>query len=224
MCVRSRPSAFPRPFILRGTAESIRGLSRTFIGTLRVGAGGNLSPKGAIGWLVLCCTTVGFAGATFVFLEVQILQAYPFYNGVSGNEPLFPGITYTVGMEIFAILAFIGVLSWSYFRAPGGWTRRLEQATGDTLLIFGILIASIVYVETRLLWGEIAPGIHLWQGLPGGGGYPWGTEQVAYNTCLIASSVLGDCAFLNYNELFWLAVLCTIVGFVMKYSFSNDTT
>ena len=180
--------------------------------------------KGAAGWLGLCCTIVGFVGATSVFLVVQVLQSYPFYSGAAGNESLFPGVTYTVSLEIFAILAFIGVLTWSYSRTVGGRRRRLEKAVGNALLILGLLVALIVYVETRLLWGEIIPGVHLWQGLPGGGGYPWGTEQVAYNTCFVASAVSGDCAFLNYNELFWLAVLCAIIGFITRYSFSDDPT
>ena len=115
------------------------------------------------------------------------------------------------------------MLSWSYSRAEGKRGTRLEKAVADTLLIFGILVAGIVYVETRLLWGEIIPGIHLWQGLPGGGGYPWGTEQVAYNTCFIASTVSGDCTFLNYNELFWIAVSCAIVGFIVKYAVSSGS-
>jgi hypothetical protein len=90
-------------------------------------------------------------------------------------------------------------------------------------LIFGILVAVIVYVETRVLWGEIIPGIHVWQGLQGGGGYPWGTEQVAYNTCFIESPVRGDCTFLNYNELFWLAISSAVVGFVLRYGLSNGS-
>jgi len=153
-----------------------------------------------------------------VFLRVQVLQAYPFYNGVFGNEQLFPGVTYTVGLEIFALLAFTGVFAWFYSRTEGGRRQRLGEGAGSTLLVFGILVAGIVYVETCLLWGNVVPGIHVWSGLPGGGGYPWGSEQVAYNTCFIASAVSGDCTFFNYDELFWLAVACIIAGFVMRYS------
>ena len=170
----------------------------------------------------LCCTIIGFAVAIFAFVQVQVLQAYPFYEGVYGNELLLPGITYTVGLEIFALLAFAGLLLWSYSRAEGGRGRRLGKAFGNSLLFFGILVALIVYAETHLLWGEIIPGVHVWQGLQGGGGYPWGTEQVAYNTCFISSAVPGDCTFLNYDDLFWLAIICAIVGFIMRYSLSND--
>ena len=183
-----------------------------------------MSPKGKTGWLGLCFTFAGFAGAIFVFLEVQVLQSYPFHAGASGDEPLFPGITYTVGLEGFAILAFFGTLAWSYSRAEGGRTTRLEKATGDTLLVFGILVALIVYVETRILWGEVLPGVHVWQGLLGGGGYPWGAEQVAYNTCFVSSAVLGDCVFLNYDELFWMATTCAIAGFILRYSLSDGPT
>ena len=156
-----------------------------------------------------------------MFVRVQVLQSFPFYNGVFGNEPLFAGITYTVSLEVFALLAFIGVLTWSYSRAEGGRMRRLGKAAGDCLLVFGILAALLVYVETRLLWGEVFPGVHLWGGLPGGGGYPWGAEQVAYNTCFIQSAIRGDCAFFNYDELFWLGAAFAIAGFIMRYSFSN---
>lgn len=190
---------------------------------MKDGHGSGLASRSLSCWFGLCTTVAGFAGAIFLFLRVQVLQAYPFYSGVFGTESLFPGITYTVGLEILALLAFFGEISWSYSRARGGRGSRLGKAVGNTLLVFGILVAGIVYVETRLLWGEIVPGIHVWPGLPAGGGYPWGTEQVAYNTCFISSAVRGDCTFLNYNDLFWLAVACAIGGFVMRNSFSDSS-
>lgn len=172
--------------------------------------------KSLTAWLELGTTIAGLGGAIFVFVKVQVLQAYPFYHGDFGNEPLFLGVTYTVGLEIFSLVAFAGLFSWAFSHAEGGRNDRLVKASGSALLLFGTLVATIVYVETRLLWGEVLPGVRVWQGLPGGGGYPWGSEQVAYNTCLIASSVQGNCEFLNYNELLWLAVLCGIIGFVLR--------
>ena len=160
---------------------------------------------------------MGFAGAIFVFVRVQVLQSYPFYHGVYGNAPLFLGITQTVGLEVFSLLALVGLLAWTFSNTEGRRSERLVKAAGNAMMVFGVLIASIVYVETRLLWGELVPGLHVWQGLPGGGGYPWGTEQVAYNTCFIASSVQGDCSFLNYNELFWIALSCAVIGFVLTH-------
>ena len=173
--------------------------------------------RNLIGRLGLGGSIVGFAGAVFVFARVQVLQAYPFHDGVYGNQALLFGVTYTAGLEIFSCLALIGLFSRTYARAAGGPRERLIEALGFTLLVSGILAASVVYVETSLLWGNLAPGIHLWGGLSGGGGYPWGTERVAYNTCFISSKVQGDCTFLNYNELFWLALLCALLGFVLMY-------
>ena len=180
--------------------------------------------KGLISGLELGIAVAGFAGATFVFVRVQVLQSYPFYNGVYGNASLFPGVTYTIGLEIFALVALVGVFSWSYSHIGGKRRNRSVKAAGDTMLAFGALVAGIIYVETRLLWGELIPGVHVWQGLPGGGGYPWGSEQVAYNTCFIASNVQGDCAFLNYNELFLLALSLAILGFVLRHMSSNAPT
>jgi len=158
-----------------------------------------------------------------VFVMVQVLQAYPFHNGVFGDAPFFLGVTYTVSLEIFALLAALGVVLWAYTRASGDWQTRLLGAVGEASLIFGALVAGVVYVETRLLWGEILPGIHVWQGLPGGGGYPWGTEQVAYNTCFVPSVVRGDCEFLNYNELMIIALFFAMVGFVLWYKIPEES-
>lgn len=174
-------------------------------------------PRNLIGWLGLGTSIVGFAGTIFVFVRVQVLQAYPFYDGVYGNSTLTFGITYTIGLEIFSCLALIGVFSLAYSQAEGGREERLRAAVGRTLVVFGILVAVVVYVETQLLWGELAPGIKVWGGLFGGGGYPWGTEQVAYNTCFVPSTVRGDCAFLNYNELFWFSILSALAGFVLGH-------
>ena len=174
-------------------------------------------PRNLVGWLGLGTCFLGFAVSVFVFVRVQVLQAYPFYEGVYGNEPLLPGITYTIGLEIFSSIALIGLFVWAYSQAEGEREERLRAAVGRTLLVFGVLVALVVYVETQLLWGQLVPGIHVWGGLPGGGGYPWGTEQVAYNTCFVSSAVKWDCTFINYNDLFWFAFLCAVVGYVLEF-------
>jgi len=183
----------------------------------RIGCGLGLTPKSIVQYLGLCAIVLGFSGGVIVFLRVQVLQSYPFYRGVFGDEPFFLGLTYTISLEIFALIAALGVLLWTHTRAAGDWRERLLKATGKTLLVFGALVSGVVYVETRFLWGEILPGIRVWQGLPGGGGYPWGTERVAYNTCFIPSLVRGDCEFLNYNELLLIALACALVGFIVSY-------
>jgi hypothetical protein len=164
----------------------------------------------------LAITLAGFLGAAYVFARVQVLQSYPFYNGVFGNEQLAFGITYTEALELFAAMAGTGLFARTYLRTSGTRKTRALKALGGTILAVGLIIAPLVYVETRLLWGEILPGVHIWQGFPGGGGYPWGGEQVAYNTCLVQSGTAGDCLFLNYDELFWLAVFAVVIGYVLK--------
>ena len=158
-----------------------------------------------------------------MFVRVQILQSYPFHSGVFGNEPFFLGLTYTAAFEVFAVLATLGVFLWAYSRTPGERGARLRKALGETSLVSGVIVAGVVYVETRLLWGEVLPGVHVWPGLAGGGGYPWGTERVAYNTCFIPSAVRGDCEFLNYNELLLIGLVCALAGFMLWYGNPEET-
>jgi hypothetical protein len=186
----------------------------------RIGRG-RLTSKNLAKYLGALGAVLGFAGGIFVFVKVQILQSYPFYRGVFGDEPFLFGLTYTVALEVFGAVAVSGVFLWSYSKYVGSNQKRLVRAAAKTSLFFGVVVAAVVYVETRVLWGEILPGIHIWSGLPGGGGYPWGTEQVASNTCFISSPIRGDCSFLNYNELLLIALLAGLVGFLVLYSGSS---
>ena len=171
--------------------------------------------KGGASRIGLAIALLASTGAAFVFVQVQVLTSYPFYSGVFGTQPLFLGVTYTASLEIFVVLAGVGLFIRTYSKSTGSTNSRVIRAAGSTLMIMGVVIATIVYVETRLLWGEILPGVHLWQGLPGGGGYPWGAEQVAFNTCFVPSSIAGDCTFLNYDELFWLAAVSAVIGYIV---------
>jgi len=150
-------------------------------------------------------------------VQVQVLTSYPFYRGVFGTQTLFSGVTYTDSLEAFVTLAGAGLFIRTYSKSTGTTNSRIIRAAGNTLMTIGMIIAAVAYVETQLVWGEILPGVHLWQGLPGGGGYPWGAEQVASNTCLVPSSIVGDCTFLNYDELFWLAVGSAIAGYIAMH-------
>jgi hypothetical protein len=166
----------------------------------------------------LAITVLGFTGAACVYVRVQVMQSYPFYRGVFGSEYLLPGLTYTVALEMFGVIAAAGLFTNKYASSAGTKRTRITRAIGSVLLILGVLVAAIVYAETCLVWGEVLPGVHLWQGLPGGGGYPWGYERVAYNTCLIPGGKTVNCEFLNYDELFWIALLSALVGYVMRNS------
>ena len=184
---------------------------------------GYLATKHHIAMISLAIAIIGLVGAGLVFIEVQVLQSYPFHSGVYGNQYLFPDVTYTEALEIFALITGAGLFARGYYRAEGTHLTRIMKGAGITLITLGLIVAPIVYVETRLLWGEILPGVRVWQGLPGGGGYPWGGEQVAYNSCFISPSALRNCAFLNYDELFWLAVLAVVIGYVLKNRYSKTT-
>ena len=164
----------------------------------------------------LAIAVLGFIGAAYVWVKVQVLQSYPFYSGVFGNEYLLPDLTYVVALEILGIITAAGLFTRSYAGSAGTRRTKVVKATGSVLLTLGFLVAVIVYAETHLVWGEILPGVHLWQGLPGGGGYPWGSERVAYNTCLIPAGNTANCDFLNYDELFWIALLSAVVGYIMR--------
>jgi hypothetical protein len=164
----------------------------------------------------LATAVLGFTGAAYVYVRVQVLQSYPFYSGVFGNENLLPGLTYTVALEVFGIITAAGLFTRTYTGSTGTRRTRIMKATGSVLLVLGVLVAVVVYAETRLVWGDVLPGVHLWQGLPGGGGYPWGSERVAYNMCLIPVDKTVNCDFLNYDELFWLALLSAVVGYTIR--------
>jgi len=185
-------------------------------------SGSNLRLKTFVEYFGLGAAVVAFAVGIFVYVRVQVMQSYPFHGGVFGNQIFFLGITYTATFEIFGAVAVLGVFLSAYSRALGGRQARLAKATGETSIVFGALVAGVVYVETRILWGEILPGVRVWGGLAGGGGYPWGTEQVAYNLCFIPSAVQGDCEFLNYNELLLICLICILVGFILWYGRPGD--
>ena len=163
---------------------------------------------------------ITFALACFIFVVVQVLQSYPFgHLGFYGDQQLL-GLTYTQTFEVAAPVCVVAFAAWQFGRFPGGSPKsRMARAMGRTMLVFGALVAAVVYVETLLLWGEIWFGVHAFPGLPGGGGYPWGGEQVSYNLCLSRapgySVQTPNCYFLNYNEVLAVAVLSLIVGGIM---------
>ena len=175
-----------------------------------------MSLGGVIRNAALAAAIFGGAGVAYVFVRVQVMASYPFYDGVYGNQTLFAGITYTVALELFGVLLAVSIFVGGFSKAGGTLSARVMKAAGATLLVIGLAIALVVYAETNLPWGNLLPGVHLWQGLPGGGGYPWGAEQVAYNTCYFASATKGDCDFLNYDGLFLIGLAAAVIGLVLR--------
>lgn len=169
-----------------------------------------------------------FAGAlalsAYVFCVVQVLQSSPFHQlGAYGDQP-FLFLTYTEVIEVAVPVAVAAYTLWSYERA--GALSPIASATraiGRSLLVFGGAGAALVYSEIHLVWGEIWYDVHLWPGLQGGGGYPWGDEQVAYNLCFVRAPTYTqstpNCYFLNYNWLLGIAVAAFLVGAALELRF-----
>jgi hypothetical protein len=161
-----------------------------------------------------------FAASVYVFVEVQVLQAYPFYHLGAYGKDVFVGLTYTQTMEVAAPVSVVSFCSWLFLRSSLRSNKsRALLSLGWTLVFFGSLVAIVVYAETYLLWGNLWYGIHLWAGLPGGGGYPWGDEQLAYNLCFLREPsytiLTQNCYFINYNSALGLAVVAVISGLVI---------
>lgn len=161
-----------------------------------------------------------FAASAYVFVDVQVLQAYPFYHlGAYGRDVLV-GLTYTQTLEVVAPSSAAAFGAWLFLRSSlRSSKKRALLALGWTLVFYGGLIAIIAYTETYLLWGNLWYGVHLWAGLPGGGGYPWGDEQLAYNLCFIRepsyTPLTQNCYFLNYDWALGLGVFALIAGLVL---------
>jgi len=173
-----------------------------------------------------------FAGASalsvYIFFVVQILQSYPFHQlGAYGNQP-FLLLTYSETIEVALPVSVVAFAVWQYERMKSHslpWAAL--NAIGRSLVVFGGVGAAMVYSEIHLVWGELWYGAHVWSGLLGGGGYPWGDEQVAYNLCFVKEPTFTqstpNCYFLNYNWLLGIAVAALMVGVVIELYFRSDS-
>jgi hypothetical protein len=170
--------------------------------------------------------STGFGLSAYVFLVVQVITAYPFYSTflTFGGDLLFENLplTYTQAVEVGVALASVGLFIWKASCLGKVNRGTILSAFGFTLLVIGALGASLVYTEIHLLWGELWLGFTVWKfwsGFPGGGGYPWGEERVAQNTCFIKASdyseITPNCIFLNYNNVLYISILMVIIGFIL---------
>jgi hypothetical protein len=164
----------------------------------------------------------GLALSVYVFFVVQVLQSYPFHQlGAYGNQP-FLFFTYSETIEVTLPVSFVSFAVWRHERLRSrSLPRASPRAIGESLVVFGGSIAATVYSEIHLAWGELWYGVHVWPGLLGGGGYPWGDEQVAYNLCFVREPSFTqntpNCYFLNYNWLLGIAVVAFLVGVFIEY-------
>jgi hypothetical protein len=170
--------------------------------------------------LAFAAFLMSFAASVYVFVEVQVLQSYPFYHSGVYGDVILVGLTYIQTLEVAAPISAAAFGTWLFLRSSHRSNRsRALLALGWTLVFFGGLVAIVVYAETYLLWGNLWNGLHLWAGFPGGGGYPWGGEQLAYNLCFLRGQsytpLTQNCYFLNYNWALGLGVVAAALGLVL---------
>jgi len=168
----------------------------------------------------------GLALSAYVFFVVQVLQSLPFHQlGAYGNQP-FLLLTYSETIELTLPASIIAFAIWQYERVSRSRPFAAPRAIGKSLVVFGGLVAATVYSEIHLVWGELWYGVHVWSGVPGGGGYPWGDEQVAYNLCFVRepsyTQNTPNCYFLNYNWLLGIAAVAFIAGVVIGLYFRSE--
>ena len=68
-------------------------------------------------WIGTGVAVVGFGAGAYVFLEVQVLESYPFHGGVFGTQSFFLGVTYTQSLELFGVVALFGLFMRAYFKS-----------------------------------------------------------------------------------------------------------
>jgi hypothetical protein len=166
------------------------------------------------------------AASVYVFAVIQLLPpgdawlaSYIPFRGSYGDSQPIPGISYTVALEASGILSFFGLFLRSYGRnRDSRLKQRVLSSLSTPLKFFGVLVAAIVYAETHLLWGEIWYDVKFVNLDPSG--FPWGSERVAANTCLVPG-IADNCLFLNYDELLLVSIILAIVGWFISRRYQS---
>lgn len=150
----------------------------------------------------------------FLFCLARAPDYWTYGGTVAPNSCSF--LNYDQALETTGFGSFFAFLSWSYLE-DAEKAGRLRRATGNSLLAFGLVIGSIVFLTNYLLWK--LPGYD-WTQNPRG--LPWWSEQVTYQTCFIRqadfSNAHPDCLFLNYGNVFEICVLLVFVGYVLRFN------
>ena len=169
----------------------------------------------------LICFVVFLAASIYFFAFIQLLPPGDAWlaplipiKGGYGNTLVFPGLDYTKGLEISGAASFFGLFIFGYFsRHADTVAKRALLSLARPMTVFGLLVGSVAYVETHLLWGEVWYGLKFVNSNPSG--FPWGSERVASNTCLLPG--VGDnCYLLNYDQLLLLSIAAVIAGLVIS--------
>jgi len=135
--------------------------------------------------------------------------------------------TYDLLLFSGAGVSFIGFVVWQYFRQAKLLPERLEirealvPSLGKALAVFGGIGAVATFIDVQVMNGIYRIGSVTFTAI----GYPWWGEQVATDTCFIKGSDYAgtspNCEFLNYGELFWIALVVAFVGTILYVKYSK---
>jgi hypothetical protein len=174
----------------------------------------------------------GFVGSTMIFTDVQVMNSiyhvgnvvysargFPWWTERVTEQLCFVGgpddncgfINYGQALGMALGASFIGFFFWQYLSDTGMRGKgRVFHALGLSLFLYGILVASVIFVEVQFLNGFYqAGGLTLsFQGFPGGG------QEVLGSSCLVGADPY-HCAFFSYDELLYLSTLASFVGLVL---------
>jgi hypothetical protein len=174
----------------------------------------------------------GLIGSAVIFTDVQVMNGIYHFGNVTYSARGFPWwtervteqlcfvggpddncgfINYSQALGMALGASFIGFFSWQYFSDTGMRGKgRGFHALGLSLLLFGILMASVIFVEVQFLNGFYQAGGSTvsFQGFPGGG------QEVFGSSCLIGADPY-HCAFFSYDEFLYISSLASFVGLVL---------
>jgi len=136
--------------------------------------------------------------------------------------------TYDLLLFSSAGVSFAGFVLWQYFRQAGAQAfeelklrEGLLPSLGKALAVFGGIGALATFIDVQVTNGIYQVGNVTFTAI----GYPWWGEQVATDTCFIKaadySSGAPNCSFLNYGDLFLIALLLAFIGLVLYFRYSQ---
>jgi hypothetical protein len=175
---------------------------------------------------------VGMIAAALIFTEVQILngvyhisnltlrfQGYPWWTERITLQSCFvnPGpndncgfVNYAQGLVISLVLSFLGFFDWQSSQGISAGREARLRALGLSLLLFGLLIASVVFWQVQILNSQY----HIGSMTLSFEGFPYGGQEVLGSACVFGTNPY-ECVFFNYDQLLYLSALAALGGFLL---------
>jgi uncharacterized membrane protein len=173
-----------------------------------------------------------------IFIDVQIMNGvyhigslalktagYPWWTERVTEETCFLGqspddncgfLNYGQALIVSVILSFAGFFSWLYLQGPASRKYRFLRSLGLSLLLFGLLIAAVVYIDVQVM-----NGIYQIGGLTlKFDGFPYGGQEVFGAACIVGTNQY-HCSLFSYDELLFLGAFGAFVGLIL-YRYSKD--